>query len=108
MKFTVNVFGRKFGYDMSLEELIKEHAETVFGYTENSYMDGYIEEMPSVKEFVEDIYDNVVNGYKCPIALDGTEFEMVFPDEVRFLGAEKIKSIIKEAYWVDQIGVEVA
>lgn len=33
MKFTVNVFGRKLRYDMTLEELIKEHAETMFCYT---------------------------------------------------------------------------
>lgn len=98
MKFTVNVFGRKFGYDMSLEELIKEHAETMFCYTENSYYDGYIEKMPPVEEFVDDIYDNVVNGHKCPIALDGTEIDMVFPDEVRFLTSEKIKGIIRSVY----------
>lgn len=98
MKFTVNVFGRKFRYDMTLEELIKAHAETVFGYTENSYMDGYTEEMPSVEEFVEDVYDSVINGYTCAIALDGTEIDMVFPDEVRFLGAEKIKGIIRGVY----------
>ena len=98
MKFTVNVFGRKLRYDMTLEELIKEHAETMFCYTENSYFDGYIEEMPSVEEFVENTYDDVINGRDCTIALDGTEFDMVFPDEVRFLGAEKIKGIIKGAY----------
>lgn len=97
MKFTVNVFGRKIEFDMSLEELIEAYAETIFGYTENSYMDGDIDEMPPIEEFVEDIYDNVINGYKCPIALDGTEIEMVFPDEVRFLGAEKIKGIIRNA-----------
>lgn len=54
--------------------------------------------MPSVEEFVEDTYDDVINGRNCAIALDGTEFDMVFPDEVRFLGAEKIKGIIKGAY----------
>lgn len=107
MKFTVNVFGRKFRYDMTLEELIRTHAETIFGYTENSFLDGHIEKMPTATEFVEDVYDNVVNGYNCSIALDGTEIEIVFPDEVRFIGSEKIKAIIKEAYWVEEIDTEV-
>lgn len=99
MKFTVNVFGRKFRYDMTLEELIEAYAETMFGYTENTYMDGHIDEMPPIEEFVEDVYRYVVNGYKCAIALDGTEIEMVFPEEVRFLGAEKIKGIIRSVYY---------
>lgn len=97
MKFTVNIFGMKSEYDMSLEELIVAYAETMYGYTENSYLDGHIDEMPPIEEFVEDVYRYVVNGYKCLIALDGTEIEMVFPDEVRFLGAEKIKGIIRNA-----------
>ena len=98
MKFTVNVFGRELRYDMTLEELIKAYAETIFDYTENTYVDGWIDKMPSVDEFVEDVYHYVVSGYECAITLDGTEIEMIFPDEVRFLGAEKIKGIIKGAY----------
>lgn len=92
------MFGQTEYYDMTLEELIREHAELMFAYAENSFFDGYTDKLPSIEDFVNDVYDNIVNGNECEISLDGTCFDFVFPDSVRFIGTDTIKAIIRSAY----------
>lgn len=100
MRFTGKFLGWEKDYDMSYEELIKEHALLMYGYDENSFLDGYIDQMPPAEEFIDRIYDNVVNGWECEIVTEeGICFPVVFPRDVRFLGKERIMNIIKGVMW---------
>ena len=99
MKITVSIFGKKYSKEMSIEDLIRAYAETMAGYEENSFMDGYINAMRPVEEFVDDCYECIVNGVPCEIGDDDlSTFDFVFPDSVRFETTEKIKGIVRDSY----------
>lgn len=98
MDFTVEIFGKKFAYNMTLGELIGEYAITQWGYIENSVMDGYMDEFPEIDEFANELYHNIVSGEGCEIITDeGIGFDMVFPEAVRFIGKREIIAIITNA-----------
>lgn len=100
MKITVSYFGKKlYSKDLTIEDLIRGYAETLTGYESNSFMDGHIDAMRPVEEFVNDAYTCIVNGYECEVSDDDLGvFPYVFPDAVRFETAEKIKGIIRDVY----------
>ena len=99
MKFTVEIFGRKFNYDMTLDQLIGEYATTQLGYIDNDISDGNRDNPPSRDGFISDMYRDIVTGSPCEIMLDdGIGFNMVFPESVRFETTTGIKEIIGKEY----------
>ena len=71
----------------------------------NSVSDGCIEKMPAKEDFVKTVYDSIMsgvsNGVWSKIDMDSTCGSAYVPDEIRFLGEERIKEIIGE-FWEDQ------
>ena len=107
MKITVKLLGKKYSKEMSVEDLIRAYAETMAGYENNSFLDGYIDAMRPVEVFVDDCYACIVNGVPCEICDDDLPtFDYVFPDSVRFETAEKIKGIVRDSYLAVFGGVE--
>lgn len=87
-------------YNTTLGDMVAEYARTTL---ENIYVevsDGCRskDDVPSQEEFCEALYNDIVNGSKCEVNLDGTCIEYVFPDAVRFFGKSVITEIISDCY----------
>ncbi len=79
-------------------DLIALASDTQLGYFDNEVMDGYRDAMPDEAEFVDMMYDDIVNGATMPVILGGSEVDVSFGDDVRFLTADIIKSEIRSVY----------
>lgn len=68
----------------------------------NTVSDGDLDKMPEVEEFVEDTYRQIMSGQAdgvwSEIDNEGSSGSIDVPDEIRFLGEQKIKAIIRDYY----------
>ena len=87
------------------EDYVRGTADIEWEEYRNSVSDGCIEKMPAKEVFVKAVYDSIMsgvsNGVWSKIDMDSTCGSADVPDEIRFLGEERIKGIIGE-FWEDQ------
>lgn len=100
MRLTITIQGGSKKYDLTLDELIRAHAEARMSDLEVQYWDGCITKENALSEeaFVDSVYADIVGGKECEINLDGAYIDFVFPESVRFYTAAKIKSIIRDCH----------
>ena len=97
MRYIVSMFGRKHVYDLSTEDIIQNVCDTVIGYADNEYMDGYREQRIALDDYINDVYAWCVS-HEVEIYMDGMAWTMPTPKEVRFYGEKGIKEFARKTY----------
>lgn len=68
----------------------------------NTVSDGDMEKMPEVEEFVEDTYRQIMSGQAdgvwSEMDNEGSSGSIDVPDDIRFMGEQTIKTIIRDYY----------
>lgn len=82
---------------LTLKEIVLNVAENTLGLEKNEWYDGYREEMISLEEFQQEVYNQCVSD-SIELDLNGTVISMDTPKEVRFFGKEGIYAIASEVY----------
>lgn len=78
--------------EQTVKKLIKQKINWVVGGYENAVSDKHIEEMPSREQIADEVYQEVIDSKYLEIGAG----LMPIQKDIRFLGKQRIKQLIKE------------